>query len=62
MWQERIENFEQQLEVHHKNNNRNDMNPENLITFCSNAHGSYSAHENAGANRYDEKGQLISAK
>jgi len=62
MWQERIENFEQQLEVHHKNNNRNDMNPENLITLCSNAHGSYSAHENAGANRYDEKGQLITAK
>ena len=61
-WEERIKNHEQQLEVHHINEDHNDMRPENLVTLCSNAHGSYSAHDNAGANRYDENGNKISAK
>ena len=58
-WEEKIKNYEQQLEVHHINEDHNDMRPENLVTLCSNAHGSYSAHDNAGANRYDENGKKI---
>ena len=61
-WEERIKNHEKQLEVHHINEDHNDMRPENLVTLCSNAHGSYSAHDNAGANRYDENGNKIFAK
>ena len=59
IYAKRLELFYQKLEVHHINENKNDMRPENLVTLCTNAHRSYSTHNNSGANRYDENGNKI---
>ena len=57
--EKRIENYEKYLEVHHINEDRNDLRSDNLTTLCSNAHGSLSANNNSGANRYAPDGTKI---
>ena len=52
-FEERKANYEGMLEVHHKDGNRFNNNPENLETDCSNAHRSLTMQNEDYLNVYD---------